>query len=82
LPVNIGNPAELTILQFAETINKMIGNKAGIEYKQGMFVGHDPQRRQPDITKAKKLLNWEPKVSLEEGLEKTIPYLSKMLAAK
>jgi dTDP-glucose 4,6-dehydratase len=82
LPVNIGNPAELTIQQFAETINKMIGNNAGIVYKEGMFVGHDPQRRQPDITKAKKVLNWEPKVPLEEGLEKTIPYFRKMLAAK
>jgi len=82
LPVNVGNPAELTIQQFAETINKMIGNTAGIVYKEGMFVGHDPQRRQPDISKARKVLNWEPKISLEEGLEKTIPYFRKILASK
>jgi len=82
LPVNVGNPTELTIQQFAETINKMIGNKAGITYKEGMFVGHDPQRRQPDISKARKVLNWEPKISLEEGLEKTIPYFRKMLTSK
>jgi dTDP-glucose 4,6-dehydratase len=73
-PVNIGNPAEITILQFAEEINRLTGNTAGIEFKKDQRLGDDPQRRQPDITRAKTLLNWEPKVILETGLNKTIEY--------
>ncbi len=74
LPVNIGNPYEMTMLQFAEVINKIVGNKAGFIMKPAMRVGDDPQRRQPDITRARKILEWEPKVSLEEGIAKTVPY--------
>ncbi|MEA5078391.1 MAG: UDP-glucuronic acid decarboxylase family protein [Anaerolineaceae bacterium] len=74
LPVNIGNPAEITILQFAEEINRIIGNKAGIEFHATKRLGDDPQRRQPDITRAKSILHWEPKVNLLAGLEKTIDY--------
>lgn len=73
-PVNIGNPAEITILQFAEKINRIIGNKAGIEFHATKRLGDDPQRRQPEITRAKTILNWEPKVDLMAGLEKTIDY--------
>jgi dTDP-glucose 4,6-dehydratase len=74
LPVNLGNPVEISINRFAEIINVMTSNKAGVIHKEGMFVGHDPQRRQPDISKAKKLLGWEPTISLEAGIERTIHY--------
>lgn len=73
-PVNIGNPREMTMLQFAEAVNKIVGNPAGIVYKPDLRVGDDPQRRQPDITRAKEILGWEPKVSLEQGIQKTAPY--------
>ncbi len=76
-PVNIGNPVETTILEFAKTINVMTGNKAGIIYKPMSRGGDDPQRRRPDITRARTILNWEPKVPLEEGLKRTIPYFRK-----
>ena len=64
MPVNIGNPAEITILEFAEVINEIVGNKAGIMFKPALRLGDDPQRRQPDITRARQILEWEPKVSL------------------
>lgn len=73
-PVNIGNPSEITILKFAEVINEIVGNKAGIEFKPAMRLGDDPQRRRPDITRARQILEWEPKVSLEEGIARTVPY--------
>ena len=73
-PVNIGNPAEISILQFAEEINRITGNKAGLEYKIDKRLGDDPQRRQPDITRAKNILHWEPKIELQTGLEKTINF--------
>jgi len=78
MPVNIGNPVEMTILQFAETINRMTENKAGITYVDARS-SRDPQRRRPDITRAKEILNWEPKVNLEEGLGRTIPYFKEKL---
>jgi dTDP-glucose 4,6-dehydratase len=71
-PVNIGNPHEMTVLQFAEKILELTGSKSEIAYRP--LPQDDPQVRQPDITKAKKLLGWEPKVELEEGLSKTIEY--------
>jgi len=80
MPVNIGNPDEMTILQFAEAINRIVGNKAGVVFMPDDRSTRDPQRRQPDISRAKKILNWEPKFSLEEGIEKTIPYFKKKLA--
>lgn len=73
-PVNIGNPVETTILEFAHTINRLVGNSAGIVYKPSLRVGGDPQRRQPDISRARNVLGWEPKISLEEGIIRTIPY--------
>ena len=72
LPVNIGNPQEMTVLQFAEKILELTGSKSPIEFKT--LPQDDPQVRQPDISKAKRVLGWQPKVSLEEGLAKTIEY--------
>jgi dTDP-glucose 4,6-dehydratase len=79
LPVNIGNPDEISILDFATTINKLVGNKAGIIFKDDRRGEGDPQRRRPDITKARKVLKWNPKYNLEEGLVLTIPYFKKAL---
>jgi len=78
LPVNIGNPYEMTVLEFAEKIIKLTGSKSKIEYKP--LPEDDPQVRQPDIAKAKRILKWEPKVTLEEGLAKTIEYFRTRLA--
>lgn len=79
LPINIGNPQETTIKHFAETINLITNNPAGIEYKLDLRLGDDPQRRQPDITRARTLLGWEPTTSLEDGILKTIPYFVNQL---
>lgn len=73
-PVNIGNPTEITILDMAKLINRLVGNKAGIHQLTDMQLGDDPKRRQPDITRARQILGWEPLVDLEEGLNLTIPY--------
>jgi dTDP-glucose 4,6-dehydratase len=73
-PVNIGNPAETTILEFAKTINRIVENPGGIILKEELRLSDDPQRRQPDITRAQTLLHWEPKVPLDEGLRHTIQY--------
>ena len=78
-PVNIGNPVETTILEFAETISRLVGNEAGVIYKPAQRGESDPQRRRPDITRARQILGWEPKISLEEGLLKTIPYFQKKM---
>ena len=77
-PVNIGNPAELSVLQFAREIQKLTGTKSEIIFKP--LPVDDPKVRQPDITKAKAKLAWEPKVKLDEGLKRTIDYF-KALAA-
>lgn len=82
LPVNIGNQDEMTILQFAETINQIVGNRAGITFVKDARSVRDPQQRQPDITRAREILTWEPKVSLEEGIQKTIPYFKKKLGVE
>ena len=79
LPVNIGNPNEMTILQFAEAINEITGNKAGVTYLPDDRSTRDPQRRQPDITRARTILGWEPQYSLEDGILKTIPYFKQKL---
>jgi dTDP-glucose 4,6-dehydratase len=71
-PVNIGNPVEMTIKQIAETIIAMTGSKSQIVYRP--LPTDDPKQRRPDITRARTLLGWEPKVQLEEGLVKTIEY--------
>ncbi|MFN7472614.1 MAG: UDP-glucuronic acid decarboxylase family protein [Roseiflexaceae bacterium] len=77
-PVNIGNPQERTILQFAEVINALTGNPAGV-IKQDMRTQDDPQVRQPDITRAGQVLNWSPQVSLHDGLTQTIPWFREEL---
>ena len=79
-PVNIGNPVETTILEFARTINKLVDNKAGVTFKPSLRGEGDPQMRRPDISRASQILGWEPKVSLEEGLSRTIPYFKQKLA--
>ena len=71
-PVNIGNPREMTIEEIAKTIIRMTGSKSRIVYKP--LPTDDPKVRQPDITRARTLLQWEPKVALEEGLVKTLEY--------
>ena len=79
LPVNIGNQHEISLLQFAEVINRITGNKAGITFVKDARSVRDPQQRRPDITRAKTILNWEPRVGLDEGIEKTIPYFKEKL---
>jgi dTDP-glucose 4,6-dehydratase len=71
-PVNIGNPHEMTVLEFAKKILELTGSSSPIVYKP--LPQDDPQVRQPDISRAKKVLGWEPKVMLDEGLAKTIDY--------
>jgi UDP-glucuronate decarboxylase len=71
-PINIGNPGEFTMLQLAEVVLKQVGGKSKIVHKD--LPADDPRQRQPDITLAKKYLKWEPKVPLEQGIEKTIEY--------
>jgi dTDP-glucose 4,6-dehydratase len=78
MPVNIGNPNEMTILQFAQAINQVTENKGGITYVDARS-SRDPQMRQPDITRARQILKWNPKIELEEGLRKTIPYFKEKL---
>ena len=78
-PVNIGNPREMSVLQFAELINAITGNRAGIVFEDKRIQG-DPQTRQPDITKARRALGWEPKVEIEDGLKLTIEYCRKVMS--
>ncbi|NWG16684.1 MAG: SDR family oxidoreductase [Chloroflexi bacterium] len=77
-PVNIGNPDEMTILEFAQVVNEVTGNQAGIVYKDERIKG-DPQTRQPDISRARAVLHWEPKVKLRQGLEPTIAYFREVV---
>jgi len=78
-PVNIGNPGELTMLELAEMVLRLTGSRSTISFKP--LPSDDPKQRRPDISLAKQALDWEPKVSLEEGLEKTIAYFRHLLAA-
>lgn len=77
-PVNIGNPGEMTVLQFAQKILNYTGSKSTIEFKP--LPEDDPKVRQPDITLAKRILQWEPKVSFEEGIASTVAYFKEFLA--
>lgn len=76
-PVNLGNPSEITVQQFAEEVLKLTGSKSRIEYKP--LPQDDPKVRQPDITRAKQLLGWEPAVNREAGMRRTLDYFRKKL---
>jgi dTDP-glucose 4,6-dehydratase len=76
-PTNIGNPNEMTVLQFAEEIKRLTGTSAPIEFRP--LPEDDPKIRRPDITKARNLLQWEPVVALEAGLKRTIDYFKSVL---
>lgn len=76
-PTNIGNPSEMTVLQFAEEIKRLTGSTAPIEFRP--LPEDDPKIRRPDITKARTLLGWEPKVELAEGLQRTIDYFKTVI---
>ena len=76
MPVNIGNRSEISLKDFAEEVLKLTGNKVKIVYKP--LPADDPKQRKPDITKARKILNWEPKVQREEGLAKTYDYFKSL----
>ena len=78
LPVNIGNPAEMTILDFARVVNEITDNPAGIVFEDKRIAG-DPQTRRPDITRAREWLGWEPKIDLHEGLMRTIHYFREVV---
>ena len=77
-PVNIGNPYEMSILEFAQVVNELTQNQGGIIYKDERIQG-DPQTRQPDIGRARKVLSWEPAVNLRDGLTQTIAYFREVL---
>ncbi len=76
--VNLGNPEEHTVLQYAQVIKKLTNSKSKIIFKEPLPID-DPEKRQPDISKAKKLLNWQPKTNLEDGLKITINYYKNLL---
>ena len=80
LPVNIGNPDEITISQFAEEIIKLTGTKQKVIYKD--LPVDDPKQRQPNISKAREILKWEPKIDREEGLKRTYAYFKKLSTAE
>ena len=73
-PVNIGNPTEMTILELANVVNKLIENPVEITFLPDKRGEGDPQRRRPDISRAREVLDWEPTIQLEEGLRRTLPY--------
>jgi dTDP-glucose 4,6-dehydratase len=77
-PVNIGNPAELSVLEFAKTIRRLTGTKSEIVFKP--LPVDDPKVRQPDIARAKERLGWQPRVRLEDGLGRTIDYFRSLPA--
>lgn len=77
LPVNIGNPNEISLLEFAQEIQRLIGGHSNIVFEP--LPTDDPKQRQPDITKAKEILQWEPKVGRSEGLKITLDYFKKEL---
>jgi dTDP-glucose 4,6-dehydratase len=78
LPVNIGNPNEFTILECAQLVLKVTGSKSRIRYEP--LPQDDPKQRRPDITKARQLLGWEPKIGLEAGLRLSLEYFKKAVA--
>ena len=79
MPVNIGNPLEVSINDFARLINEICENPAGLSINASDRLGDDPERRQPDITRAKTILGWQPVVKIRDGLARTIEYFRKKL---
>ena len=79
MPVNIGNPVEFTILELAQKVLAQVGGKSKIDYRP--LPEDDPKVRQPDITLARKVLGWEPKMNLEDGLRQTIAYFRSIVSA-
>lgn len=79
--INLGNPEEHTILEYAELISRLAGSSAGLRFTEPA-VGDDPQRRRPDITKARALLAWDPTMGVEDGIEYTIGYFRQELAGQ
>jgi dTDP-glucose 4,6-dehydratase len=78
-PVNVGNPHEITILEFAERVRALVGSKVPIVFRP--LPQDDPKQRCPDITKAKRILKWEPKIDLEQGLRLTYEYFRERVSA-
>jgi UDP-glucuronate decarboxylase len=78
-PINLGNPGEFTIRELAELVIDMTGSKSKLVRKP--LPQDDPKQRKPDIAKAKKVLGWQPKVKLRDGLKKTIPYFEGVISA-
>jgi dTDP-glucose 4,6-dehydratase len=78
-PVNIGNPAEISILQFAEKLNEITGSEGGIRFKP--LPKDDPKQRRPDISKARRVLDWEPSVPLQQGMEETVAWFRERLSS-
>jgi UDP-glucuronate decarboxylase len=76
-PVNLGNPGEFTVLELAEKVQRLTGSRSRVEFRP--LPSDDPVKRCPDISLAREKLGWEPRVALEEGLEKTIPYFREKL---
>jgi dTDP-glucose 4,6-dehydratase len=83
-PVNLGNPREMTVLEFAKTVQHLIGGSSPIEFisPKDERTKDDPHTRQPDISRARQLLGWEPNVSLEDGLQKTVDYFRTLFATE
>ena len=77
-PVNIGNPNEFTIKELADLVVELTGNKSGLIFKD--LPQDDPQKRKPDISLAREVLNWEPQKQLKEGLRSTIDYFKSVLS--
>ncbi len=78
-PINIGNPQEISIKDLAITINDLFDNPSGVVFLHNKVAGKDPDRRQPDITRARTLLKWSPSIDLIAGLKKTIPYFQQRM---
>ena len=77
--INLGNPEEFTVLDLAKKVKRATGSTASIKIEAQALSQDDPERRRPDITRAKKLLNWQPKIKFSQGLEKTIAYFREKL---
>jgi dTDP-glucose 4,6-dehydratase len=77
-PVNVGNPHEMTVLEFAQTILELTGGDGPIQHEE--LPVDDPKIRQPDISRAREILDWEPRVPLRDGLERTIAYFRELFA--